>query len=71
MSLQCKSHMSMCKTGCVETTPFTYYTSYPISEGWANSARGKFNEGNTKFLYAMKLVPPKDPGSIVHPDTIH
>ena len=45
--------MSMCKTGRVETIPFTYYTSYPISEGWANSARGKFSEGNTKFLYIM------------------
>ena len=27
--------------------------------------------GDMKFLYAMKLVPPKDLGSIVHPGTWH
>jgi hypothetical protein len=31
----------------------------------------EINEGGTNILYAMKLVPPKDLGSIVHPDTIH
>jgi hypothetical protein len=45
--------MSMCNMGRVETTPFTYYSSYPIIEGWASSARGKFSEGNTKFLYIV------------------
>jgi hypothetical protein len=29
------------------------------------------NEGDTKFLYAMKVGPPKDLGSIVHPGTWH
>ena len=29
------------------------------------------SDGDTKFFYAMKLVPPKDLGSIAHPDTIH
>ena len=31
----------------------------------------KISEGDTKFLYAMRLVPPKDLGSIVHPGHIH
>ena len=26
----------------------------------------EISEGDTKFLYTMKLVPPKDLGSIVH-----
>ena len=30
----------------------------------------EISEGDTKFIYTMKLVPPKDPGSIVHPGTI-
>lgn len=38
----------------------------PISEGGENS------EGGTNFfLNAMRLVPPKDLGIIVHPGTIH
>ena len=31
----------------------------------------EISEGDTKLRYTMKLVPPKDPGSIVHPNTIH
>ena len=31
----------------------------------------EISEGDTKFLYAMKLVPPKDLGNIVHRDIIH
>ena len=31
----------------------------------------EFSEGDSKFLYAMKLVPPNDLGSDVHPGTIH
>ena len=31
----------------------------------------EISEGRTKFLYAMKLVPPKDLGSNVHPINIH
>ena len=29
------------------------------------------SEGGTNILYAIKLVPPKDLGSIVHPDALH
>ena len=43
----------------------SWTTSYvPISE-WVIS------EGDTKFLNAMKLMPPKDPESIVHLGTLH
>ena len=28
------------------------------------------SEGDTKFLYAMKLVPPKDLGSTIHPSIV-
>ena len=31
----------------------------------------EISEGDPKFLYALKLVPPKDLGSIVHPGTVH
>jgi hypothetical protein len=31
----------------------------------------EFNEGDTKFLSIVKLVPPKDLGSIVHLGIIH
>ena len=31
----------------------------------------EIDEGHTKFLHAMKLVPPKDLGSIGHPGNIH
>jgi hypothetical protein len=40
----------------------------PISE-CGKLVRVKINEGGTKSLYAMKLVPPKDLGSIVYHDT--
>ena len=42
----------------------------PISEGGLLIVL-KMNEGDIKFLYAMKLVPPKNLGSIVHLSTIH
>lgn len=41
----------------------------PINEG--GQIVWEFREGYTKLLCTMKLVPPKDPGSIVHPSTIH
>ena len=31
----------------------------------------KTNEGGTKFLSTMKLVPPKYPGNTIHPSPIH
>ena len=31
----------------------------------------EISEGDTKFIYTMKLVPPKEPRSFVHPGTIH
>ena len=31
---------------------------YPNYSGIANSAKHEINEGVTKFIYAMKLVPP-------------
>jgi hypothetical protein len=40
----------------------------PISE-CGKLVRVGISEGDTKFFYAMKLVPPKDLGSIVHPGT--
>ena len=30
----------------------------------------EIGEGDTRLLYAMKLMPPIDLGSIVHPNTI-
>jgi hypothetical protein len=29
----------------------------------------EISEGDTKFLYAIKLATPKDLGSIIHPDS--
>jgi hypothetical protein len=29
------------------------------------------SEGDTKFLYVMKLVPPKDLGSTIHRGIVH
>ena len=41
-----------------------------ISEGRENDIR-EISEGDTKFLYAMKLMSPNFFGSIVHPGIIH
>jgi len=30
----------------------------------------EISEGDIKFLYTMKVMPPKNPGSIVHPKII-
>jgi hypothetical protein len=43
----------------------------PISEGWLVIVSVEISEGDAKFLHAMKLVSPKDLGSIVHVITIH
>ena len=31
----------------------------------------EISEGDAKQIYAIKLVPPKDLGNIVHPNIIH
>ena len=41
----------------------------PISERGLIVSVG-ISEGDTKFLYNMKLMPPKNLGSIVQPDII-
>ena len=41
----------------------------PISKGGL-IVHVEINEGDTKIFYTMKLVPPKDLGSIVHLVTI-
>ena len=44
---------------------FAKYTDYP---NWWGRANGEWeiSEEDVKFVYAMKLVPPKDIGNIVH-----
>ena len=52
-------------------SPFsTQYIDYPNRRGRANSERG-ISEGDTKFLYTMKLVPLRDLESNVHLNIIH
>ena len=36
------------------------YIDYPISVGGLTMTAGDISEGDTEFLYAMKLMPPKD-----------
>ena len=56
---------------CIAWPPHVITTLIIPSSARGLIVRVQISEVDTRFLYPTKSLPPKDLGSIVHPDTTH